>query len=221
MINIEPYTSDAALGLPVISLNTDYIVASYTSLFNDDASFVITALYDNTTVTITPSVNLFGGRTAGVPYNIVLDRGEGYFNTGNTTGPSGDVTGTLIVSDKPIQVTNGEKCTNVPPGYYACDHIFEAAHPVQSWGLSTPVANLPLRTLGTVYRILAAEDNTSVRLDGTVITTLNRGQYYEPSPLTGNHLFEGDKPIFVVQYMTGQNFGGNETGDPAMGNNDT
>lgn len=218
MINIQPFTSDAALGLPVQTLNTDYIVASYTPLFSDGSSFVITAAYDNTNITITPSVNLFGGRTAGVPFNISLNRGQGYYNTGNTNGASGDITGTLIIADKPIQVTNGEKCTNIPPGYPACDHVFEVAHPVQSWGLSVPVANLPFRTNGTVYRILAAEDNTTIRLDGTVISTLNRGQYYEPVPLTGNHVFEGDKPIFVVQYMPGQDFGGGGTGDPAMGN---
>ncbi len=218
MINIQTYTSDAALGLPVQSLNTDYIVASYRPLYSDGSSFVITALYDNTNITITPSTNLFGGRTAGVPFNITLNRGQGYYNTGTTAGISGDVTGTIITSDKPIQVTNGEKCTNVPPGYYACDHVFEVAHPIQSWGLSVPVANLPFRTSGTVYRVLAAEDNTTIRLDGTVITTLNKGQFHEPSALTGNHVFEGDKPIFVIQYMSGQDFGGGGTGDPAMGN---
>ena len=218
MINIQPFTSDAALGLPVISLNTDYIVASYNPIFSDGSEFVITAAYDNTSVTITPSRNLFGGRTAGVPFTINLNRGESYFNTGTAIGTTGDVTGTIITSNKPIQVTNGEKCTNIPPGFYACDHVFEVAHPVQSWGLSTPVANLPFRSSGTVYRILAFEDNTTVRRNGTVIATINRGQYHEPAPLTGNHLFEGDKPIFVVQYMPGQNFGGGGTGDPAMGN---
>ncbi|MCX7736707.1 MAG: T9SS type A sorting domain-containing protein [Candidatus Kapabacteria bacterium] len=218
MINIQPFTSDAALGLPVIALNTDYIIASYRPIFSDGSSFVITAVYDNTNITITPSVNLNGGRTAGVPFNITLNRGQGYFNTGTTNSQAGDVTGTIITSDKPIQVTNGERCTNIPPGYYACDHIFEVAHPIQSWGLSTPVANLPFRSSGTVYRILASQDNTTIRRNGTVIANINRGQYFEPAPLTGNHLFEADKPIFVVQYMSGQDFGGSGTGDPAMGN---
>lgn len=55
--------------------------------------------------------------------------------------------------------------------------------------------------------------------DGALIGTINKGQFIETAALTGNHVFAGDKPIYVVQYMTGQGSPGTSNlGDPAMGN---
>lgn len=205
MINRRQYTSDAALGLPIDTMNTQYIVSNYSS---GGPEFVVYAAFDSTTVTITPS-DTFNGHTAGVPFNVALDRGEAIlFNGGSTQ------TGTIVESDKPVGMANGNNCIFIIEG--ACDHIFEVAQPVQSWGLSTLGANLPLRPNGTVYRVLASQDGTTVSIDGTVVATLNGGQFYDTGQILGNHEFTGDKPIYVTQYMTGQPSGG--TGDPAMGN---
>lgn len=215
MINRIPYTSDAALALPIDVLNTDYIVASYQSI-GFGTEFAVAAPYDNTVVTITPKVALTGGYPAGTPFNITLNRGEAFLGLNPATGA--DLTGTLIKADKPIVLTNGEKCIYVPPGYSACDHIFEVAQPVQSWGQSALVAPLPNRPNGSVYRILASEDNTTVQRDGTVISNIDRGQFIDTGVLADAHSFTADKPIFVVQYMTGQSYPGSTSGDPAMGN---
>ena len=40
----------------------------------------------------------------------------------------------------------------------------------------------------------------------------------ETTTLAAAHVFSGDKPIFVVQYMTGVTGSGSTVGDPAMGN---
>ena len=70
MINRAPFSSDAALALPVDALNTDYIVASFSAAFAPDSEFAVTAAFDNTTVTMTPTRALAGGFAAGVPFNI-------------------------------------------------------------------------------------------------------------------------------------------------------
>ena len=115
MINRAPFTSDAALALPVDALNTDYRVFSYTPQFVG-SQFVIVAAFDNTTVTITPTAPLRSGQPAGTPFNVTLDRGEGWY--GISTGSSGDgndLTGTLIEANKPITLTNGDGVRRCPP----------------------------------------------------------------------------------------------------------
>lgn len=216
LINIKFQTSDAALGLPIDTMNTEYLVMDYNPRFVG-SQFTVYAAYDNTTVTITPTNALVGGHAAGVPFDVVLNRGEGYHARSSSLSTS--LTGTEVRADRPVGMVNGNGCTQVPTGTTACDHIFEVAQPVQTWGNSVVVGNLPNRPNGSIYRILASEDATTVSQDGITIGTINRSQYIETPQLTGDHLFSADRPIYVSQFMTGQDApGAIRTGDPAMGN---
>ena len=213
MVNRAPYTSDAALGLPLDALNTEYLVMNYLGTPSHRIGEVaITAPYDNTDVTITPSVALTG-HAAGVPFTVTLQSGQGYLIAGQ-----GNTIGTIIEASRPVSVTNGNKCANIPiPGTIgACDHIFEVAQPVQSWGKEILATNLPLRSVGSPYRILASQDGTTISQNGVSIGTKNRGEFIDTGAITGSHIFSADKPIYVGQFMTGQPSGG--TGDPAFGN---
>jgi hypothetical protein len=221
MINRRSASSDAALALPVDTMNTEYIVQTYAPRFVG-SQFGVFAAYDGTTVSINPSNNI-AGHAAGAPFVITLNAGQGYFAQSTTTDATlGDLSGTFITADRPVGVVNGNGCTQVPGGFTACDHIFEVAQPVQSWGEAIPVANLPLRTGGSIYRVLASEDATTVNLDGAFLATLDRGDFVEVpgdlAALAGSHLFSASAPVFVTQFMTSQSFPGNTTGDPAMGN---
>ncbi|MGF1765386.1 IgGFc-binding protein [Aliivibrio kagoshimensis] len=215
LVNRASATSDAALALPVDTMNTDYLVADYNALFKGE--FTVYAAYDNTTVTITPK-NSIVGRPAGFPFKVVLNRGEGYHAEAVSSGVLGSLMGTTIHADRPVGLINGNHCTNVPLGIRACDHIFEVAQPVVSWGLTAAAANLPNRPSGTIYRIMASADNTTVSINNTPIGTINAGEFIETAPLPGNQYFSADYPIFVTQYMTGQDSPEANTGDPAMAN---
>jgi hypothetical protein len=220
MINLRPFSSDAALALPVDTMNTEYLVTTYRGsnlVGADRGQFAVVAGFDNTTVTITPSNNIVG-HAAGVSFNVLLNRGEGYYAESTTAGAGGDLTGTIVSADRPVGMTNGNHCTNVPSSVTFCDHIFEVAQPVASWGMEALVANLPQRTNGSIYRILASQDNTTVSQDGGAIGVINSGQFIETGQLTGNHRFTADKPIFVTQYMPSDGNTGATDGDPAMGN---
>ncbi|WP_018013382.1 IgGFc-binding protein [Teredinibacter turnerae] len=221
LVNLYPQSSDAALALPVDTMNTQYIVASYPSTFSTygfNSQMMVYAAYDGTVVTVTPKVAA-GSHSAGTPYTVNIDRGEAYYITGNTNGAGGDLSGTEISSTRPVGVINGNQCTQIPNGTPACDHIFEVAQPVQSWGQSALVANLPNRSGGSIYRIYASEDGTDIGMDqGILATGLNKGEFHETGILNGNYLIESNNPIFVTQLMTGQNSYGADFGDPAMGN---
>jgi hypothetical protein len=212
--NIQPFTSDAALALPVDTMNTEYIVIDYNPAFERGANFCVVAAYDSTTVTITPARALIG-HPVGVPFSVLLNRGQGYYAQSTDANPPGN-TGTIVSSDRPVGVTEGDSCTQIPFGTVACDHIFEVGQPVQTWGTNVPVANLPNRT-STIYRIVASQDATTVKMDGVFLATLNRAQWIERN-LAGDHFFQADKPFYVCQFMTGVGSPGAVSGDPAMCN---
>ena len=219
LVNRASESSDAALAIPEDALGTDYIAMTYTD-GNSPPQFTVSAVSDNTTVTISSHAALNSSSQnypAGVPFSFNLNRGEGryfYSNRGLE-----DLTGTIISADLPVGLVNGSACTFIPPTSYACDHVFEVAQPVSSWGKEILVTNLPYRPAGSLYRILAAQDGTNVTLDGAFIATINRGEYHETAVLPGSHVFSADQPIFVAQFMTSQSYTGNpEIGDPAMAN---
>lgn len=224
LVNRQTATSDAAMALPIDALGTSYIVTTYrgsAAHSEDRAEFLVLAPFDGTTVTITPAATLrmpspTPNAPAGVPFQVALGRGQGF--RGEAVLSNADLTGTLIEADRPVAVLNGNICTNIPSTTVACDHIFEVAHPLRSWGTSALVANLPNRTGGSIYRVVASVDGTQVFRDGVLQTTLNKGQFLETGPLTGSHIFEGSHPVFVSQFMTGDGAPGATNGDPAMAN---
>ncbi len=129
-------------------------------------------------------------------------------------GPTGDLSGTFIQSDKPIAVFGGHRCANIPVPVSYCDYVIEQLPPVDTWG--TYFATLPLatRTRGDTFRFLAATNNTNVFLNSSRIATLNRGQFFErivegPGEITSDH------PILVAQYSNSHQYD-NGLGDPFM-----
>jgi len=223
LVNRAQFTSDAGMALPVDALGTSYILTTYPSrlVSQDRSQFLVVAPYDNTTVTITPTSTLRipppgVNVPANTPYQVTLGRGQGF--RGEAAFFTNDLTGTLIESDRPVAVLNGNICTNVPAFTSYCDHIFEVAHPLQSWGTSALVRNLPNRNGGSIYRVVASVDGTQVSLDGVLQATLNKGKFMEVGPITGSHAFTANHPIFVTQFMTGSASPGASLGDPSMAN---
>ncbi len=226
MINRAFSTSDAGLALPLDSLGNFYRIITATPSLGGGkqygSQFVVVATQNGTTVTITPSQNLQSGQPAGVPFNVILNRGEGWFTAGTTSGPAGDLTASTVQSTLPVSVTNGVGCEQIDT--QACDHVFEVAQPVQTWGTGIPAADLPgFATTGVHYRIMADANNTTVLQDGVSIGVLNAGQFLTTPILPGDHVFEGQNagnpaPIFVVQFMPGGATGICASGDPSIGN---
>lgn len=215
LINRATYTSDAALALPVDTMNTSYIVSTYTEAFMV-SQFLVVAAYDNTTVSIIPSVSANTGQPAGVPFNVTLNRGDGYLLQAEPGAGTG-LAGTIITSDKPVGMMNGNGCTQVPIGYTACDTVFEVSAPVQTWGKKAAIVDLPNRSGGSLYRVYASADGTEIFQDGSSIGIFNKGQFAE-FVVSGSHLISGSNPINVSQFMTGQDYPGSVSGDPSMGN---
>jgi Ca2+-binding RTX toxin-like protein len=208
-LNRIQFTTDAYLGLPADVLGTEHIVLGYGT--GQSSQLAVAASQDATTVTITPSVNGAGGRTAGTPYDITLNRGDAYQL--RAAAPPQDLTGSLISSDKPVSVYGGNQCANIPnSGTGFCDYVVEQIPPNNTWGTSFLTVPLKTRTAGDTFRILAAEDGTDVSINGAAVATLNRGQFHEQQ-ISGQSTISSNKPVLVAQYSNGTQFDG-VTSDP-------
>ena len=220
------YTSDSYLALNSSLLGNEYIVLGWGNLHDgapplNGSQLAIVATESNTTVSITPSFET-EGHTAGLSYNIVLQAGDTY-QLRNTDDRPADLTGTVIVSDKPIGVYGSHRCANIPTtNQWFCDYIVEMLPPVNQWGVNHLTAPLENRTGGDTFRALASEPNTTISLDGVpLVPLLNRGEFRQFSfSSSAGRRISADKPILVAQYARSADAdpppGSNDQGDPFM-----
>ncbi|HEY5947750.1 MAG TPA: MopE-related protein [Kofleriaceae bacterium] len=218
------YLSDASLLLPVSALDKYYIVSAW-PYGNDAASVprpahIQIAASQAATVTVTSPIASEAGANApalapGVPQTFQLTEGDYLQLTVATIDQS--FTGTYIESTAPVAVFSSNDCANVPniPSECCCDHLEEQLFGLQTWGKSYVAAQMPRRqTEGSVWQILAQEDNTTVTftpaagvtgLPPTVTINARQKVEYEVrgAATPGDFLVSSDKPILVNQYTVG------------------
>lgn len=234
-MNWSPSSADAAVIFPVDALGNEYYAMCYEPHVQEkpdgspdigkNSEFVVVASEDNTKVTITPTKVTDKLRPANVPFSITLNKGELYqvqsMNHANLAG-QGDLTGTHVVSDKPVAFYSGSWSTTIPASSTsAYDHLYEQIPPVRSWGRKFVTVPLKGRAVD-VFRIIASEDKTKVRIGSNSPIVLDKGVFYE---FTLNQdqpsLIESDHPILLAQYMVSNSVDkpagvSNWDGDPLM-----
>jgi hypothetical protein len=213
------HTTDSFLALPADVLGKEYIVLGWPNVHSgvselNGSQFAIVASEDETIVTITPSMTT-GARPAGVPYDITLNAGDTY-QLRNTNNAPGDLSGTIIMADKPIGVFGSHQCANVPSSaVWFCDYIVEQLLPVNTWGSEFYTVPLATRTAPDTYRVIAAEDATTVSFNGIPFTSLNRGESAQFGFGLATHV-SADKPVLLAQYANSSDRDGVVHSDPFM-----
>jgi hypothetical protein len=219
------YTNDASLLLPSTAWTGTYNVVAWPQWNGLSGLYAIVASENGTTVNI--------AAPPGAPFNLVQEGVPGLANTGTGTvtlnagdvaqvlSASGDVTGTLVMADKPVQVIGGHDCTNVPLNIPYCDHIEESILPYETLSnayiVTAPLIS-PSTTKVRVVRILATKPNTTLTYDppqGAPGSIAQAGQLIEIPNTNADFAITANEPIVVMEYMEGQDAGGG-TGDPAM-----
>lgn len=177
------FTTDTFLALPTRCLGTEYLVSTYKNVFDgipilNGTQLGLVAVANQTTVTIVP-ISPVGAHPANQPYVIQLNRGQTY-QLRNTSGQPADLTGTRILSNKPIGVFGSHRCANIQSvNQFFCDTIVEELLPVSSWGSTFFIVPLATRKSDTV-RVLSSDDNnlvTVVNLNGSQSFNLNRAEF--------------------------------------------
>ena len=203
-----------------------YVVSTGTLAIGALSQVLLVGNEDNTTVTIvaTQPLNLPQDVQSSVSGTIFVPAGSAYTFTLHKLqtfffGSAIDLTGTSIVSDKPLTVVSGHECGNVPQSVTYCEHITEQIPPTITWGkqfLLTPYANL---TAGPYYKIIAAERRTIVSF--TCGLSTNKAYLYNSGDFTTLYSKSSycslisNKPVLVNQLAPGGTIN-KDLGDPVI-----
>ena len=216
--NYNVSSFDVTFVLPEDALSDEYVLQTYTPMMN--AEFVIVATEDNTVVDITPSRALQGGHPAQQTFSVTLQQGQTYLGISQYGGVLGDLSGTIIQvhDEKPVAVFNGNVCALVPSGNSYTDHLVEQAVGTNFWGRAFAITTTQSQNFDRV-RVTALRDNTEIRKNGLLLTTLQSYQTYEfeISATEGSCYLESSKPVGVYLYIAGAMQGNpQEKSDPSM-----
>ena len=233
-------SNDAYVALPVVPLpiviNFEYILVSvYGDIGNTldmkDSVGLIIGTENNTEVTIVPPGSVFIRHNL-APWGLFFASLPEHLNTITIHKyqtlylqvRGGDISGTRVITNKPVSVFSGHECANVPVHSYGCDMLIEQIPPTYTWG--NEVATIPLITKANdVIKIIASQDSTTVDVTytdyvtGSVTSTstfsLNSGKFKELT--VGDYvLIKSNHPIAVFQISTSSYTDNNLKSDPFM-----
>lgn len=229
------YTSDACLVYPVRSLGKNYYVFSYESHLGHGrrnrtpSQFLIVATEDDTKIKITPTAPTF--RFGMEEQNITMNKGDTYLVQADIINDyaldvSLDLTGTKVISDKPIAVFGGHQRANIPyTDASSRDYLLSQMIPLEAWGRDVfvvPFADPSSIDNNTfdLTKLTVSYDDTQIFIGGQYTTTMNKGENLV-LPIIEPMYITGDKPIRASIYKRSSKIGtspsvGEFSSDPFM-----
>lgn len=204
--NRRPLSSDAFLAIPTAALGRRYHVleleSASTGLYGG-SEFGIVATEDDTTIDVFPrrALRRLDGTVveAGRSYRVTLARGETYFAHGLAVEKGVSLAGSRIESTRPVAVYAGAQCANVPRWYAHCDHHVEQMLPDHALGYEFFSMPLATHLRGELFRAVAIEPDTQLRINGTLVATLGAGEAFERI-INYPARFETDRPVALGQF---------------------
>lgn len=198
---------DAVNVYPTPGLGTNFRITGYYNL-NPTTILVVSPSNGNVVTFTTPCATL-AGSAANTPFSVTLNQGQTYM-----VRASCDLTGARVTSTAPLQVFSHSRCSQIPTGSSYCDCIWTSSLPTNYWNTQYALGPLGGRNNTDRYRITAMNNGTSVSVNGSVVTTLNAGQFYETVRTGGVYITASDY-ISVTQFAQSNSQSGSN-GDPAM-----
>lgn len=196
--NVDVFSNDASLLIPTTSLDREYLVMNRPQLNLSLRGFmtVIGVAQGITEVTVTTTASIGAGEgiarmLANETRTFTLNR----FDVLNLEpdAPGADLTGSVIVADKPVVVFSGNEAANAPTPLGTCteenvcdddgrpcvsdidcignvpccaDHLEQQLFPVVTWGKEyLAVRSYPRGGELDLWRVLASRDGTTITLD--------------------------------------------------------
>ena len=220
--NQERYTSDTVFVLPIMELDNVYVYYGISvSRGNEDSSILIVGTENNImmNLTTTQSVSISVGNTvtnlsSGIQYSFVINRLQTVY-----IESTDDLSGTKIVTDRPVSVFSGHECGNVPWNVSYCSHLIEQIPPTALWGKIYYTAPLANKTSYTI-KVLAAYNSTTVNMycNNTIEShVINEGEFIDKiSQMNKYCAIYLNKKALVLQLSHGGGEDLNHYGDPMM-----
>ena len=165
----------------------------------------VAAYYPGTEVTITPTEYTMKNQPEEVPINFMLDSGECVYLQSQYAHRNGrDLTGSIIISTKPVAVFAGHPYAEVPLDYsgnpHYGTHLYESIPPANNLGKGYIFQNSSQHREPELLRVLAVKNGTQVRLNGEVWgVALQEGEYLD-TMIRATVLIEANEQILVGHY---------------------
>ncbi len=217
-----------------ISYPNDQYIASFEHYTPKDSSFLIPrksefliiASQNDTKVNITPKSATSALRAKDKTFQITLERGECFLvkSYRHQIG-RGDLTGSIIESDKPTMVVSGHVRTAVPQfmgrHFESKDHLAEALLPFRSWGRRFYSVPFGFHNGGDLFKVTCADSNTIVTAetqDTTFSFQLNLpGDFHTVTELSSPAKWSANNPVQIGHFI--MRIGGEEDNiyyDPSL-----
>jgi hypothetical protein len=199
---LNPITGEFDKGQPLQPLLPPYFVVTGTA----DGTKVTVKLTGNGTVVGGAGVTSTAG---GGTLTFTLDAGDVAEVVGSP-GQNNDFSGSLLTSDKPVQVITGVSCIYFPLDIQACDHVEETVFPAETLGKHYVVmrpAGPKNNAVGHVVRMFGNVDGTKLTYTPSqpagCPAFLNAGQVSECGEVTEDFEVSGDKEFGVAMFQLG------------------
>ena len=217
MVSSNTFQAAAIVSKGNSALGTDFRMGGFWSSSPKGGflNFIsVMATEDDTNITFddfTPGIKI-NNYSESIPFSRILDKGESFIVSVSIDagGNPNDLIGTLVHSEKPVVVNSGS----------ATGSFFEGSNN-RDYGIDQIV---DAKKIGTEYifvrgdgedgwenvLIIAHEDNTEIKVGGTAVRTIKKGEFYVIEGgfynANGNMFVETSKPAFAYQ---GVGFGTN------------
>ncbi len=238
--NVDVFSNDASLLIPVNTYSDEYIVISRRQFLGQIevpagqtcASFcqtqpggacqtqggetICTAPYrgeitvvapqTGTKVVVTPRARTLAGgglqaMNAGAAYEYTLEPYQ--VLSIKSDQDAGDLTGTVVTSDKPVAVFSGHEAA-VTSTLCCADHLEQQMFPTRTWGRSYLATKSFARGVESDYwRFIGAEDGTTLTFEPASVSaprTIGRGEWVEIAT-KADFRVSADKPFALAQYL--------------------
>ena len=217
--------SEGWLCIPTSSAGKEYIISGYTVDNNITrypkailASICgMVAPYNDTKITLTLAGNsktiTAGGLKSGQTRSIILQKGDIWVVS--TKGNGADLSGSNIVSTKPVQVVTCSQCAVIPTGNGKCNYSAEMDLPTSTWGTVLHVPEITKANESSLIRIYSKEADTKIFRDNKQIGHLVSGggvkddgflEMRISSDIQRSAVFSSDKPISIT-FLNGGRIG--------------
>lgn len=144
---------DRASEILLVGTQDDTEVTIFTSQLDMEENPNVTEMTDMSNMTdMTEPTNTTGY------YTVTLDRLQTVLITKKVT----DLTGSRIVSDKPLSVFSGNECGNVPYNMNGCDHIGVHLPPTVTWGREFMLTSFLGRNTKQIFKMISSCNDTRV-----------------------------------------------------------
>ena len=218
-------SADAFLAIPTNpgAGKYTYIISSMQPVTSDGMTslslVLIVGTQNNTLLTITPTTTItiptdIGGHNNEVnpreSCNVTLNKLETYQIESHE-----DLTGSVVVSNKPLSVFAGHQCGDIPVDSESCGYLVEQIPPTSTWGRSFFLVQYSSWVSSEWYRIVSSEPLTTLSITCSLLeNSLHTSSHkfyiaivggFKQFQMERHHYcyLSADKPVLVMQYAYG------------------